>query len=334
MYVSSINDVKTIFKKAQDNGAELVVQLGDMCNDYFRSSELIRAYLYNEEKLDVCGIYGNHELETPGNDMAFVTPIITNLGERAVWGTEDGKIGGGSIAYYYFDKEDFRFICTDTNYSINPQTGKYEHNKPASWGPPEGNTNTNALGTEQLAWLRELLLSSAKEGKHCIVLSHTNFCDVWGGASADSKAVQALFKEANLIRNNTVILALNGHHHNNRHTIIDGVVYLDINTVRCGWWQAEKLYAYTEEDIDTPKYTFEYTEYDQGGTPAHSFKRPLSSLTMGAQTLFYSDPLSAIVTVSEDGSLEMKGMKTEWMYGIAPKIENADALLGISDFKK
>lgn len=336
MYVSSISDLKNIFEKAEKNRAELVVQLGDMCNDYLRSSELVKAYLDNAQKLDVCGIYGNHELETSGNDMTVVTPFITNVGERAVWGTKDGKIGDGSIAYYYFDKGDFRFVCTDTNYSVNPKTDKYEHNKPASWGPPEENIKVNALGNEQMDWLREVLISSAKEGKHCIVLSHATFYDEWygPGASYDAKAVQEIFKEANSVRENTVVLALNGHYHNNHQAILDGVVYLDINTVRSGWWQIEKLYGYAEEDMNHPKYTFEYTEYDQGGNPAHSFKRPLSSLTMGDQTLFFNDPLSATITVGADGSVEVNGMRTEWMYGVAPQREYPDTLLEISDFSK
>ena len=337
MYVASIENVKDIFKRAEENGAELVVHLGDMCNDYFRSTELIKAYLENDQKLDVCGVYGNHELETMGNDMPFVTPLLTNVEDRAIWGTESGAIEDGKIAYYYFDKGNFRFICTDTNYSVNLKTGEYEHNKPASWGPPEENTNPDALGTEQLEWLRGVLMASANEGKHCIVLSHATFCDLWSGlegASADAKAVQKLFKEANSIKENTVILALNGHYHNNRHAIIDGVVYIDLNTVRSGWWQFERFCGYAEENVDDPKFTFKYTEYDQGGNPAHSFNRPLSSLTMGEQTLFYKNPLSAIITVGEDGSVDVLGMRTEWMYGIAPKAKYLNTQLEISNFKK
>ena len=42
---------------------------------------------------------------------------------------------------------------------------------------------------------------------------------------------------------------------------------------------------------------------------------PLSELMMGAQTLFFAEPLSAIVTVTSDGKITVKGSKTEWSYG-------------------
>ena len=64
MYISSVADLKQIFAKAAENNAEMVLHLGDMCNDYPRSAEATSAYLYNEQGLEVYGVYGNHELET------------------------------------------------------------------------------------------------------------------------------------------------------------------------------------------------------------------------------------------------------------------------------
>lgn len=332
MYVSSVADVKEIFAKAKQNGAELVLHLGDMCNDYLRSVEVTKAYLKNEDGLDAYGVYGNHELETVGNTMSLVTPLLTNRAEDVIWGTDDGRIGDGSIAYYYFDKDNFRFIATDTNYSVNPHTEEYEHNMPASWGAPTGNKRENSLGPKQLAWLRKTVLSAAEDSKNCIILSHASFYQDWG-PSPDAEQVRAIFSEANVIKKNTVVLALNGHYHNNRQAVAEDVVYLDINTVHSGWWEGNRFYGYAEENINDPQYTFEYTEYDQGGNPACTFARPLCSLTMGAQTLFFKDPLAATITVGADGSVSMRGMRTEWMYGIAPASPDyTEKLLEISDF--
>ena len=39
---------------------------------------------------------------------------------------------------------------------------------------------------------------------------------------------------------------------------------------------------------------------------------------MSSQTWFFKDPLSAIVTVSEDGTFEISGTETIWDYGVLP----------------
>lgn len=331
MYAVSVDDLKNIFQRAEDNNAELVINLGDMCNDYIRSPELIKAYLQNEQGLDVFGVYGNHELETEGNTMSLVTPLLTNRSDDVKWGSENGKIGNGEIAYYSFDKGIFRFVCLDANYSLNPKTGEYEHNLPASWGAPNGNIYPCSLGETQFSWLEQTLYASAKEGKHCIIVSHPSFSGLWQECN-DAQRVRDIFRKANEITPKTVVLALNGHLHSNHHAVIEDVVYLDINTVRGGWWSSRPFYPYVEKDIKNPKYTFEFTEYDQSGNPSQTFHRPLSSLTMGEQTLFFKDPLSAIISVNEDGTVNLKGMQTEWMYGIAPDTKDSDVLLRISDF--
>ena len=332
MYIASIEDLNSVFERAERDGADFVAHLGDMCNDYLRSPELVKAYLDNQPGFEVYGVYGNHELETVGNTMQIVTPLLTNRPTDVSWGTADKTIGDGNIAYYYFDKGVFRFIWLDANYSKNPDTQEYEHNLPASWGPPDKNAFPNSLGERQLEWLKATLYAAADEGKHCVVLSHSSFSGLWQDCN-DAQIVRQLFKEVNAVRPKTVILAINGHLHTNHSADIDDVVYLDINAVRSGWWLSEPFYPYAEEDINAPKYTFEYTEYDQGGRPACSFMRPLSSLTMGAQTLFHADPLSATVTLYEDGSVSVKGSTTSWLYGIEPDSQFKDDLLRISDLE-
>ena len=330
MYVASVEDLQKIFRRAEQDGSELVLHLGDMCNDYLHSPEITDAYLNNSQGLEVYGVYGNHELETEGNTMATVTPCLTNMPDRVVWGTENGKIGDGSIAYYYFDKDCFRFICLDSNYSKNPVTNEYEHNLPASWGAPSGNLVPESLGARQMKWLRATLLSAAKQEKRCIVLSHSSFSGLWQKCD-DAEAVRAIFREANELRKGTVLLAVNGHLHTDHSAVIEDVLYLDVNTVRNGLWVAKPFYPYAEKDINAPQYTFNYIEYDTNGEAIASFERPLSSLSMGAQTLFYADSLSATVTLRDDGHISIKGSVSEWMYGIEPDSQIKNELGKISD---
>ena len=47
MYIASIDDLRSIFDRADADKSEFVVHLGDMCNDYIGSSELVKEYLNN-----------------------------------------------------------------------------------------------------------------------------------------------------------------------------------------------------------------------------------------------------------------------------------------------
>lgn len=334
MYLSSVKDLEDITSAAAQSNAAFVVSLGDMCNDYLRSPEIVKSYLNNKEGLAVFGIYGNHELESSGNDMATVTPCLTNRPNEVIWGTNDKGLGDGSIGYYYFDKGAFRFIALDTNYSFNLTNEKYEHNRPASWGAPSENLYHDSLGDIQLEWLKSTVLDAANTDKHCVILSHATFCPEWE-CSPDGDAVCKIFREANAIKKNTVILALNGHWHDNRQAMVEDVVYIDVNTVRNGYWQEKKYFPYAEEDPNAPKYTFEYISYDESGEETGRELRALESLRMSTRTLYFDSPLYAIVTVSENGNVELRGSSTNWIYGVKPEgIDIPERLLRIDDFKK
>ena len=77
-YAARVADVEAIVDAAREAGADLILHCGDLCNDYKGSPELTRTLLQNPYGLPVAGVYGNHELETAGNDMPLVTPLLTN----------------------------------------------------------------------------------------------------------------------------------------------------------------------------------------------------------------------------------------------------------------
>ena len=308
MYIASVDNLISILDRAKAENVDFTMHLGDLCNDYIGSPELIGAFLNNKQGLDVYGLYGNHELESANNSMQYVTPLLTN--KDVTWGTEEGDIGDGSIAYYHFDTNGFRFIMTDTNFSWNPTKEIWEHNTTCSYGPPAGNVKICALGPIQLEWLRNTILDAADKGLHCIVCSHMPFVAQWG-AAPEVNDVQTIFKEANNIRQGTVLMAINGHWHSNRTTVIDNVVYLDVNTVRNGVWIPENDPHYANE-------TFIYTEYDEKGNEIGRFERPLTDLWMSPKTWYYDAPLSAIVTVREDGKININGSSVGWYANVIP----------------
>lgn len=312
MYSTSVADMQSILDRANKAGASFILSAGDFCNNFTGSPELMKAFLQNNYSLPAYNIYGNHELESAGNGMDVVTPLLTN-DENVVWGTRDGKIGDGSIGYYYFDREGFRIICTDTNYSYNPSTGVWEHNTTASYGPPSGNTQVNALGPEQLLWLEQALTDAAENAVPCIIVSHATFSPELGGASADAAKVRSIFAKVNELRRGTVLLAINGHYHTNRIHQSGDILYLDMNTTRNGVWRGTGSAHYTDA------HTFEFVDYDSSGTPVSTEKISLNSLSMGQNTWFFEDPLSAIVKISPYGRVVIEGQDSRWIYGVNPE---------------
>ena len=312
MYLSSVADMNTILESAKFNNAEFVIHGGDLCNDYSGSPELVNSYLKNDFDLPAYGVYGNHELETKGNSMAVVTPLLTNRSDSVIWGTADGKIGDGSIGYYYFDKGDYRIVCTDSNYSYNSECGEWQHNAEASWGGPRGNIYSNSLSPMQLNWVEKVITDAAERGKHCIVISHDTFNTDWNKHSPDSEAICKIYQKANAVKKGTVIMSINGHYHTNRMMMKDDVVFFDVNTVRNGFWQP------LSEDHYTDDQTFEYISYDADGKELFNTTEPLKVLWQSTRTWFFDAPLYATVRIFETGEIEIDGTRTKWIYSVEP----------------
>ncbi len=317
MYASAVADLQAILDRAAACRADLVLHAGDLCNDYPGSSEVTALYLQNPHGLSVYGCYGNHELETKGTAMSFVTPHLTN--REVVWGTPDGKMGDGSIGHYHFDRNGYRVIVTDTNYSLN-EKGEWEHNRTGSYGAPAGNLRGHSLGPDQLLWLERTLTEAAHLRLRCIVVSHATF-GPWRHPSPDAEAVRALFAKVNGTAPRTVIMAINGHYHTDGLSVEDGVIYFDVNAVRNAWWASTPHGRYGET---AP--TFPFVAYDDGGAPlGAATRRPLSSLSQGSRTLFTDAPLSAIVRIGND-TVEIEGTDARWIADLAPDTDRPEVI--------
>jgi 3',5'-cyclic AMP phosphodiesterase CpdA len=329
MYASTISDLNRILKRAADENVDFVIHAGDFCNEYVISPEVKEAYLHNKYGLKVYGICGNHELEHMNmpheepldgeHPMQYFAPFLTNDINGVVWGTADGKPAAHwEIAYYHFDRKGIRFVCADTQYSYSEARGAWEHNPDLN--APKGNICTESLGPVQRVWLESVLTDAARRNIPCVVFSHSAFAKGWAN-SHEHAAARELFGRINAIRKGTVIAAVNGHRHSdNDAEMIDGVLYLDINSALNGWWQRESEAHYG------PEHTFDFEDYDKDGNYLGTKKLSYGALSMGGQTWFFRDPLSAVVTVAEDGRVTVDGMETEWAYGIAPPAETAGTL--------
>lgn len=312
LYMSSLADMNAILDRAKAADSSFVLSSGDFCNDFIGSPELTNLWINNSQGLTVYNIYGNHELESSGNSMAYVTSKLTN-DAGVVWGTADGKIGDGSIGYYYVDRDGFRIVNTDTNYSYNAIAGDWQHNLANSYGAPNGNTEENSLGSVQLAWLEKVLTDAAYKGIPCIVNSHDSFAGQFGSTSPDAVAVRNIYAKVNAIRKGTVLMSINGHMHTNHQAIVDGVFYLDLNTVRNAAWYPQASDHYADEHV------FEKITYDTDGNVISIDKNSkLADLGMGHATWFSADPLCAVITVDQFGNVKIDGIESNWIYGIDP----------------
>lgn len=308
MYAVRVQDLKKIMARGHENHVDFVLHAGDFCNDYSGSPELVKEYLNNEYDLAVYGIYGNHELESKDNSMERVTPLLTN-DARVVWGGPNSAVG-----YYWFEKKGWRFICLDTNYSYNEQAQAWEHNRTASWGAPAGNLYPDSLGPVQLKWLEEVLTDAAEQGIPCILVSHAGFAD-GRKCSPDTQAVQALIRKVN----GTVKMCINGHYHTNHLEMRENVLYFDVNAAINGSWVPKKEQHYSDG------HTFELESYDAQGIYQGTQIVPLAKLWQSANTHYFREPLSAIVTIHDDGTISVEGSKTSWRYDVEP----VDPLPGI-----
>lgn len=319
MYAVTVSHLERILARAEEESCDLILHAGDFCNDYQGSPEVVNPFLGS--RLPVFGVYGNHELESRGNSMENVTPCLTNRSAEVCWGSASGRMEADKVGYYYYDREPFRFVFLDTNYSLAPDGKTYEHNGPASWGKPDENTASDSLGGEQLLWLERVLTDAAEKALRCIVVSHTSFVH-WGiwEPSADADAVRELFCRANAQRAGTVLMSINGHFHTDHAKSLEDVVYFDLNAAVNGWWQGEKFDPYGDGTEESSPYTFPFVDYDGAGNPVGGENFPLARLKMGRQTLFFEEPLSAVITVWEDGRIEIAGSRTRFLYDICNAI--------------
>ena len=295
MYASTGAQLDTILKRAADENVDFVVHLGDFCNDYAGSGSMVDAYLNNRYGLPVFGIYGNHELETAGNSMENVTPLLCSCGVH---------FGASGAGYWHYDIGRCRLIGLDTNYSYNDALAVWQHNAPASWGAPEGNRLSDSLGPEQIGWLDKTLSDAHENGLKALVFSHTGLSGKWN-SSPDAETVRGIFAK----HKGTVLMSLNGHNHTDHFCVIDGVAYFDVNAVLNGYWAPMDDYHYADGDGFI-------REKECGGTETEWVA--LNTLSQAKNTWFFENPLSAVVKIAEDGSIDIIGSRTNWMHGVIP----------------
>lgn len=185
--------------------------------------------------------------------------------------------------YYHADIKGFRFIMLDTNYYGH--AGGTTHFQYRNYFDFPYTRET--MPQEELDYLEKTIESSPYP---CVLCSHASLerHHNGGGGLSNLDDFRAIIRRANA-NGRKVFMSLNGHHHRDFLRIMDKVAYFDVNSASFDW-------------LSKPHDHF----------PAELCKE----YELADHQAIFSDALSAVVTLSDDGTIKIDGCKSEFLYGV------------------
>ena len=235
---------------------DFVMQLGDFCSPYAdnktETAEKHAQFLaiWNQFSGPRYHVFGNHDIDDN----------FTWEETMAFWGVDK--------TYYSFDMSGWHFIVLDGN---NKKEGAAE-------GHPR------YIGAQQRKWLKEDL---AKTNSHTFVFSHQSLENP--GGLENGTEIRGILEGANKEAGFTkVVASFSGHHHIDYHTQINGIHYIQINSMSYQWLGGNYIHKRFSDEVEAANPWVRYT------AP-------------------YKDPLYAIVQIGPKGVIEIEGIKSEYI---------------------
>jgi len=228
---------------------DFIMQLGDFC----------RPYDYNRGFLDIWNQFQGPRFHVLGNhdtDGGFTREQTLEF-----WGTKD--------KYYSFDLGGYHFIVLD---------GNDKKKQGAAGGYPR------YIGQQQAEWLQNDL---SKTSSPAFIFSHQSIENKGGLENAPS--IRSILEEANKEAGfRKVVACFSGHHHADYYAVIEGIYYIQINSMSYEWLGADYKHARFNEEIEKAH-------------PWVSYTAP------------YRDALYAIVTIKADAAIGIEGIQSQWI---------------------
>lgn len=250
-------------QEASKRELDFIIQLGDFCRPYDYNLDFLKIWNnYSGEKYHVIG---NHEM-----DGGFSREkVIQYLSSPA--------------KYYSFDKNGFHFVVLDGN-DQNPS-------------PDKASGYARYIGEEQKNWL----INDLKSTKYPVILfSHQS---LESDGIENRQQIRSILEKGNQSAGfKKVIACFSGHHHTDYATNINGINYIQINSMSDQW---------VGEKYQTIRYSIEID----------------SKFPWIKYTIPYKDPLYAFVEIT-DKAILIKGKKSSFVgpgpkeLGIPEKSEN------------
>jgi hypothetical protein len=250
---------------------DFVVQLGDFCRPYDYNRSFMA--MWDTFPGPRYHVHGNHDV-----DGGFTREQVMEY-----WGMP--------ARYYSFTCRGWTGVVLDGN----------EIKEGGEAGYPR------FVGDEQLDWLRHQLMSRETT---VLLFLHQSPVDLGRESLAleNGRQVREVLESANRAAGRRKVVAcFSGHHHTDGHTRIEGIDYLQINSMSNFWlgngYECVRYGAQIDRDHPWIKYTAPYR-----------------------------DPLSAIVSIDSEGSISIDGTASEyvgpspWDLGY-PRRDNADSII-------
>lgn len=227
---------------------DFIIELGDFCQPTAKNKGFLD--IWNRFPGERYHVLGNHDMDG-GFSRDSTVGFLNSPGK-----------------YYSFNKEGFHFVVLDAN-EVNPAPGHqpgYAH----------------YIGKEQQEWLRGDLTRSKFPS---VLFSHQPLVN---GIENQKEILQILAESGKTNPAGRVIACFNGHDHANQVKQVNGIWFIEVNSMSYDW---------LGEQWAHPSY-------------ADSIHRQFPAIQYTAP---YKDPLWALVTLSSDGKIRIKGRKTEWV---------------------
>jgi calcineurin-like phosphoesterase family protein len=237
--------IEAFINDMQVEQPDLIIQMGDFCRPV--ESNRIILDIWNRFQGPRYHVIGNHDMDG-GFDRDQVVSFWKSVGK-----------------YYSFDLNGYHFVVLDGN-EPNPYK--------KGGGYPRFITN------EQLHWLEADL---EKTSLPTLVFCHQGLDNDIAGIENATKCRLVLERANKEMRK--VQLVFSGHHHQDYHNEINGIHYVQINSMSYYWiGENHPMIRYSKE-IDKEHPAIKYT-------------------------VPYKDPLWGVIDINKDGKFRLKGRKS------------------------
>lgn len=248
--------VKTTIRRNTDFN----IQLGDFCFPIKENKPFFN--IWSQYQGPKYHVLGNHDMDTS-----------SKLETIEYWGMES--------AYYSFDQKGYHFVVLDANF-LN-LGGKYVDYEYANFYIDDAHRTW--VHPEQIEWLAEDLKNTTLP---TVIFVHQGLAhDLWG--IKNRTQIQRTLEKANEDAGFTKVIAcLNGHNHVDACRKINGIYYIEINSLSYQWL-GDKYQC--------------VTRYPQ---EIYDLKPILANVAP------FEDPLFAIVTLSSQ-NIRIEGVRSRWI---------------------
>ena len=243
--------LNAFIEEAKEKDLDFIIQLGDFCRPYDYNTKFMS--IWNSYPGKKYHVIGNHDMDG-GFTRDQVVQFWNALGKN-----------------YSFDSNGYHFVVLDGN------------DKDPSPNPPSG--YARFIGKEQLIWLEHDLEETKLP---TIIFCHQGMDNDLGGIYNATESRLVLERANEQADFQKVQFVFSGHHHQDYYNNINGIHYIQINSMSYQWLGDKYKYIRYNEEVDKSHPWIKYT-------------------------VPYKDPIWAYAEISSDNIFRLYGRKTEFV---------------------